>query len=119
MTENPPIAVTGTDPIGLAAAGRRVEHGFAPNNLNRTAMAAGHKAARDVDLVLPETDACSSNAMDGEVLDENGECCGGPAPDTMDACCKRDADAKAAGGDGCGCGCGALSSNRTARAETA
>ena len=31
-------------------------------------------------------------------------CCGGPAPEGMDACCVADAEAKAAGGGGCGCG---------------
>ena len=30
-------------------------------------------------------------------------CCGGPAPDNIDACCVKDADAKAAGEPGCGC----------------
>jgi hypothetical protein len=31
-------------------------------------------------------------------------CCGGPAPEGVDACCVRDADAKASGESGCGCG---------------
>lgn len=31
-------------------------------------------------------------------------CCGGPAPEDVDACCVKDADAKAAGEFGCGCG---------------
>lgn len=31
-------------------------------------------------------------------------CCGGPAPEGVDACCVKDADAKAAGETGCGCG---------------
>lgn len=31
-------------------------------------------------------------------------CCGGPAPEGLDACCVADAEAKAAGGGGCGCG---------------
>ncbi|MEP3276426.1 MAG: DUF6428 family protein [Stappiaceae bacterium] len=35
--------------------------------------------------------------------DEAG-CCGGPAPEGVDACCVKDADAKADGQSGCGCG---------------
>lgn len=31
-------------------------------------------------------------------------CCGGPAPESTDACCVRDADVKAVGGTGCDCG---------------
>ena len=31
------------------------------------------------------------------------QCCGGPAPAGIDACCVRDAEAKAAGKGGCGC----------------
>jgi thioredoxin reductase len=31
-------------------------------------------------------------------------CCGGPAPEGVDACCVRDADDKASGKSGCGCG---------------
>lgn len=30
-------------------------------------------------------------------------CCGGPAPEQVDACCVKDAAAKAAGASGCGC----------------
>jgi hypothetical protein len=30
-------------------------------------------------------------------------CCGGPAPQGVDACCVRDAESKRAGGAGCGC----------------
>lgn len=30
-------------------------------------------------------------------------CCGGPAPEGIDACCVKDADAKANGQSGCGC----------------
>ncbi|KGE70890.1 hypothetical protein [Spirochaeta lutea] len=31
-------------------------------------------------------------------------CCGGPAPQGVDACCNADAEAKASGKQGCGCG---------------
>jgi hypothetical protein len=33
----------------------------------------------------------------------SAQCCGGPAPAGIDACCVRDAEAKAAGKGGCGC----------------
>ncbi len=54
-------------------------------------------AARKVQLVLPETGVCSIPQSDTE------SCCGGSAPETADACCRRDAEAKAAGDTGCGC----------------
>jgi hypothetical protein len=37
------------------------------------------------------------------------DCCGGPAPSGIDACCVKDADAKAHGAAGCGCASGAPS----------
>lgn len=39
------------------------------------------------------------------------QCCGGPVPIDVDACCVEDVVAKASGDDGCGCD--------TASAETA
>ena len=63
------------------------------------AMLAGDVAAAErVELVLPETGVCSTDAITGS------GCCGGPAPEGVEACCVQDADAKAAGEDGCGCG---------------
>ena len=62
------------------------------------AMLAGDVAAAErVELVLPETGVCSTDAVTGS------SCCGGPAPEGVEACCVQDADAKAAGEDGCGC----------------
>jgi NADPH-dependent 2,4-dienoyl-CoA reductase/sulfur reductase-like enzyme len=49
-------------------------------------IAGDHVAARQVQLVLPETGVC-----------------GGPAPADADACCVDDAAAKAKGDAGCGC----------------
>ena len=37
-------------------------------------------------------------------------CCGGPAPDNLDACCVKDAQAKAEGKTGGGCHCSEQSS---------
>ena len=54
-------------------------------------------AARRVELVLPETGVCRA------VPAAASSCCGGPAPERADACCRADADAKAAGAEGCGC----------------
>jgi thioredoxin reductase len=65
------------------------------------ALAGDAEAARRVELVLPETGACSGPAPE---LEAAAGCCGGPAPTGVDACCVRDADAKAAGAAGCGCG---------------
>jgi len=63
-------------------------------------LAGDHEAARRVELELPETGVCSSNA--GANAEEAG-CCGGPAPAEANACCVADASAKAAGEEGCGC----------------
>jgi thioredoxin reductase len=65
-------------------------------------IAGDHEAARQVQLVLPETGVCSTAPITG--VDAAAGCCGGPAPADVDACCVQDADAKAAGAAGCGCG---------------
>jgi thioredoxin reductase len=63
-------------------------------------LAGDNVAARQVQLVLPETGVCST----GPVADATGSgCCGGPAADTS-SCCAADAAAKAEGEAGCGCG---------------
>ena len=82
------------------------------------AMLSGDVAAAErVELVLPETGVCSTDAgaggsccgttatavaSPGPAVAEG--CCGGPAPVEANACCVADADAKAAGESGCGCG---------------
>ena len=83
-----------------------------------TAFLAGDLAAADrVELELPETGVCSTDSsLAGSsccgttpsvavlgVEAAPGDCCGGPAPAGVDACCVQDADAKAAGDEGCGC----------------
>jgi len=83
------------------------------------AMLAGDVAAAErVELVLPETGVCSTDIARGccdpavvappvplvlKKAPAVGDCCGGPAPPGVDACCVKDADAKAAGDAGCGC----------------
>ena len=59
------------------------------------AIAGDMKAADEVQLILPETGVCTAPAAQ--------ECCGGPAPKGVDACCAADATARADGEDGCGC----------------
>jgi thioredoxin reductase len=81
------------------------------------AMLAGDVAAAErVELVLPETGVCSTDAVTGAssccgtaAVSEAApvaasSCCGGPAPAGADACCSDDAAAKAEGKSGCGCG---------------
>src|SRR5215213_7707687 len=67
-----------------------------------TAFLAGDRAAADnVRLVLPETGVCSAPY---DVAEKAGAgCCGGPAAESVDACCVADAEAKAEGEAGCGC----------------
>ncbi len=81
-------------------------------------LAGDFEAAARVELVLPETGACSSDASAGasccgtapsaviglEEIASASSCCGGPAPEASNACCVLDAEAKAAGEEGCGCG---------------
>ena len=67
-------------------------------------LAGDHAAARAVHLVLPETGVCSTAALTGAEEEAGAGCCGGPAPQAVDACCARDAEAKVAGPAGCGCG---------------
>ncbi len=61
-------------------------------------IAGDHEAAQRVELVLPETGVCSRSAAPSA-----SQCCGGPAPSTVDACCAEDANAKQQGQTGCGC----------------
>ena len=67
-------------------------------------IAGDHKAAREVQLALPETGVCSADHVTGprDAAASTG-CCGGPAPAEVDACCVNDAEAKAVGKSGCGC----------------
>jgi hypothetical protein len=62
-------------------------------------IAGDHKAAARVELVLPETGVCSRSSAPSA-----SQCCGGPAPAAVDACCVADANAKQQGKSGCGCG---------------
>jgi hypothetical protein len=62
-------------------------------------LAGDHVAARQVQLVLPETGVCSVS-LPGESA---GGCCGGPAADSS-SCCVADEVAKSEGEAGCGCG---------------
>jgi hypothetical protein len=66
-------------------------------------IAGDHKAARAVQLALPETGVCGGSVSESTAVKSSG-CCGGPAPASVDACCILDAEAKAEGKAGCGCG---------------
>lgn len=61
-------------------------------------LAGDHVAARQVQLVLPETGVCSAAPSPASA----GGCCGGPAA-SSNACCVADEVAKAEGEAGCGC----------------
>lgn len=99
---------------GFYIAGMKV-YGRAPTFLLATGheqvrsivaeLAGDHIAARRVELVLPETGVCSSTPGGPDKSDPGkASCCGGPAPESVDACCVADAQAKSAGQAGCGCG---------------
>ncbi len=70
-------------------------------------LAGDQAAAEDVRLVLPETGVCSA-PYEVAAKAEAG-CCGGPAPQNVDACCVADVEAKAEGKTGCGCAPAAMS----------
>ncbi len=61
-------------------------------------IAGDRMGAERVELVLPETGVCTRSAAPSA-----SQCCGGPAPSTVDACCADDAKAKQQGKAGCGC----------------
>ena len=61
-------------------------------------IAGDREAAERVELVLPETGVCNRSTAPGVT-----ECCGGPAPAEVNACCVADAEAKKDGKAGCGC----------------
>ena len=63
-------------------------------------IAGDREAAERVELVLPETGVCSRPL---DISDKAAGCCGGPAPEAVDACCRQDAEAKATSTRGCGC----------------
>ncbi len=64
-------------------------------------IAGNHLAAREVQLVLPETGVCNTAPVTGPGA--TSPCCGGPAPAAAKACCMADAEAKSKGAGGCGC----------------
>jgi Pyridine nucleotide-disulphide oxidoreductase len=64
-------------------------------------IAGDKEAAARVELELPETGVCTRSSADAGVSASN--CCGGPAPLDVEACCADDATAKVAGKSGCGC----------------
>jgi thioredoxin reductase len=64
-------------------------------------LAGDREAAERVELELPETGVCTRGGVEGGSA---AGCCGGPAPDEVDACCAADVEAKQAGKSGCGCG---------------
>jgi hypothetical protein len=95
---------------GYYAVGAK-SYGRAPNFLLATgyeqvrsiaaALVGDVVAADDVQLELPETGVCNTRPVTG---DDEGACCGGPAPAGVAACCALDAEKKADGEAGCGCG---------------
>ncbi|GCA49460.1 glutamate synthase subunit beta [Sinorhizobium sp. KGO-5] len=66
-------------------------------------LAGDHVAARQVQLVLPETGVCTVTLPGSR--DKTSACCGGPSA-KVDACCVLDASVKSEGKAGCGCGAG-------------
>ncbi len=105
---------------GFYLAGMK-SYGRAPNFLMLTgyeqvrsiacALTGDADGARNVELALPATGVCSSDAGSAGscgASDSATACCGGPAPASVDACCVLDAEAKAAGHDGCGCSSNAV-----------
>jgi hypothetical protein len=62
-------------------------------------IAGDKEAAARVELELPETGVCTRSGGDTAT----SGCCGGSAPEGVNACCADDATAKAAGKSGCGC----------------
>jgi hypothetical protein len=75
------------------------------------AIAGDLQAAGSTQLCLPETGVCTSQ-FDRTGGGASPECCGGPAPDDVNACCLADVEARTTKGEGCGCGAPVASSHR-------
>jgi thioredoxin reductase len=75
------------------------------------AIAGDLQAADSTQLCLPETGVCTSQ-FDRTGGGASPECCGGPAPDDVNACCLADVEARTTKGEGCGCGAPVASSHR-------
>jgi Pyridine nucleotide-disulphide oxidoreductase len=98
------------DDLGFYLAGIK-SYGRAPTFLMMTGyeqvrsiaadIAGDKEAAARVELELPETGVCTRSGVDSGAAPSG--CCGGPAPEGVNACCADDATAKAAGKSGCGC----------------
>jgi hypothetical protein len=98
------------DEPGLYLAGMK-SYGRAPTFLMITGyeqvrsiaaeIAGDHEAAARVELELPETGVCTRGGVESGTA--SSECCGGPAPAEVNACCVEDVNAKAVGKSGCGC----------------
>jgi hypothetical protein len=98
------------DDVGLYLAGIK-SYGRAPTFLMITGyeqvrsiaadIVGDREAAERVELELPETGVCTRAGVEGN--SSASECCGGPAPVAVNACCADEADAKAVGKAGCGC----------------
>jgi thioredoxin reductase len=65
-------------------------------------LAGDEAAAGGIRLVLPETGVCTADYQSSDAAD--ADCCGGPAPADVDACCSNDMKARESGAAGCGCG---------------
>ena len=79
-------------------------------------LAGDKAAARDLQLVLPETGVCG--VPEAYAVAGGGGCCGGPSPQP-EACCVADAEAKATGAEGCGCGTATPARETATQAEPA
>src|SRR4051794_11822944 len=75
------------------------------------AIAGDLQAADGTQLCLPETGVCTSQ-FERTGGDASPGCCGGPAPDNVNACCLADVEARTTKGEGCGCGAPVASSHR-------
>lgn len=55
------------------------------------------------ELLNSETQGATRGDAQEKGKADQGGCCGGAAPQGVDACCALDAEVKATGGVGCGC----------------
>lgn len=80
-------------------------------------------AAAPIDISLPHRSSHrkeqTTMATEPTTNTQPSGCCGGPAPEGVDACCVKDADAKAAGEAGCGCSDAAPKAETVAKPQTA
>jgi thioredoxin reductase len=95
---------TGVCSADTAAGGGCCEAPAVPVSIVARTAVPLSAAAQAITVAASSSGALQAGAAASATAAADGGCCGGPAPQGVEACCVKDADARAAGTGGCGCG---------------